>query len=81
MKILSWAGMPSSKILERYGNRIKELRKQKNLTQERLAEKAKLHYTYIGTVERGEKNISIINIEKISKALGVSLAKFFSNFK
>lgn len=73
--------MPSSKILERYGQRIKELRKQKNLTQEKLAEKARLHYTYIGTVERGEKNISMINIEKISKALGVSLAKFFSNFK
>lgn len=73
--------MSSSKILERYGQRIKELRKQKNLTQEKLAEKARLHYTYIGTVERGEKNISMINIEKISKALGVSLAKFFSTFK
>lgn len=73
--------MPSTKILERYGIRIKELRKQKNLTQEKLAEKAKLHYTYIGTVERGEKNISLFNIEKISKALGVNLAKFFSNFK
>lgn len=73
--------MPSSKVLERYGQRIRDLRKQKNLTQEKLAEKAKLHYTYIGTVERGEKNISMINIEKISKALGVSLAKFFSTFK
>lgn len=73
--------MSSSKILERYGQRIKELRKHKNLTQEKLAEKAKLHYTYIGTVERGEKNISMINIEKISKALGVSLARFFSTLK
>lgn len=73
--------MPSTKILERYGSRIRELRKQKNLTQEKLAEKANLHYTYIGTVERGEKNISLFNIEKISKALGVNLAKFFSSFK
>lgn len=73
--------MPSSKILQRYGSRIKELRKQKNLTQENLADRAKLHYTYIGTIERGEKNISLINIEKVSKALGVSLAKFFANFK
>ncbi len=73
--------MPSSKILERYGARIRELRRQKNLTQEKLADKAGLHYTYIGTIERGEKNISLINVEKVSKALGVSLAKFFSTFK
>lgn len=73
--------MPSTKILKRCGSRIRDLRKQKNLTQEKLAEKVKLRYTYIGTVERGEKNISLINIEKISKALRVSLAKFFSSFK
>lgn len=73
--------MPSSKILQRYGNRVRDLRKQKNLTQEKLAEKAGLHYTYIGVIERGEKNISMINIEKVSKALGENLAKFFSTFK
>ncbi len=69
--------MPSSKIIERFGQRIKELRKQKDLTQEKLAEKSKLHYTYIGVVERGGKNISLKNIEKIAHALGVKLSELF----
>jgi transcriptional regulator with XRE-family HTH domain len=73
--------MPASKILQRYGDRIRELRKQKNLTQEKLAEKASLHYTYIGTVERGEKNISMKNVERVARGLGVSLAEFFSTFR
>lgn len=73
--------MPASKIIEKYGARIKELRNKKNLTQERLAEKSGLHYTYIGTVERGTKNISLKNIEKVAKGLGVSLTEFFSSFK
>lgn len=73
--------MPASKVLQRFGERIRELRKQKNLTQEQLADKARLHYTYIGTVERGEKNISMKNIEKVAKGLGVSLAEFFAVFR
>lgn len=51
--------MPATKVLVRFGERIRELRKQKGMTQEQLADKAKLHNTYIGTVERGEKNMSI----------------------
>ncbi len=73
--------MPASKVLERFGQRIRELRKQKDMTQEQLADKANLHNTYIGTVERGEKNISMINVERVVKALGVSLAEFFSTFR
>lgn len=73
--------MTKTKILERFGLRIKELRLDAKLTQEELADKANLHYTYIGVVERGKKNISLINIEKIAKALGVNLATFFSSFK
>lgn len=73
--------MPASKILERFGQRIRELRKEKNLTQEAVAEKAKLHPTYIGTVERGQKNISLRNIEKVAKAIGVNLSEFFSTFR
>ncbi|MCX6784161.1 MAG: helix-turn-helix transcriptional regulator [candidate division WWE3 bacterium] len=70
--------MPVSKILDRFGNRIKQLRKLKGLTQEGLADRSHLHYTYIGAVERGEKNISLKNIEKVSKGLGVTLSEFFS---
>ncbi len=73
--------MPASKVLQRYGERIKGLRKEKDLTQEELADKAHLHLTYVGAVERGRKNISLKNVEKLAKGLGVSLAEFFSTFK
>lgn len=73
--------MPASKVLQRFGQRVRELRKEKDLTQEQLADKARLHYTYIGVVERGEKNISLKNIEKVAKGLGVSLAEFFSTLR
>ena len=71
--------MEKSYILNEFGNKVKELRKENNLSQEQLAEKANLHRTYIGMIERAEKNITLINIEKISKALGVSINAFFEN--
>jgi len=61
------------------GNRIKELRKQKKLSQEKLAEYSELDRTYINSVENGRRNISIENIEKISRALGCTLQEFFSS--
>lgn len=73
--------MPASIITEKFGSRIKEVRKDKNLSQEKLAEKSGLHYTYVGRVERGTNNISLKNIEKLIKGLGVSLSEFFSPFK
>ena len=48
------------------------------MTQERLAERAELHPNYISSVERGERNISIRNIERIAKALGVTMAELVS---
>ena len=73
--------MPASRILNKYGERVRQLRKRSGLTQEELAELAGLHQTYIGVVERGEKNISLMNIERIAKSLGVSLSEFFSPFR
>lgn len=73
--------MTTNKVLEQFGQRIRELRKLKSMTQEQLADKANLHNTYIGTVERGEKNISMINIDRIIKALGTNLAEFFSTLE
>jgi transcriptional regulator with XRE-family HTH domain len=67
-----------SQILAKLGNRIKVLRKMQGLSQEKLATKAKLHYTYIGAVERGERNLSLQSIEKIAKGLNVSIAELFS---
>ncbi len=58
---------------ELIGKNLKALRKAQQLTQEQLAEKATLHINYISAVERGLKNISIVNIEKLAKALGVTM--------
>ena len=62
------------------GKRIKELRNNKRLTQEQLALLSELDRTYIASVEKGKRNISIINLYKISKALEISLEEFFKNF-
>ena len=60
------------------GKRVKELRNKVGISQEELADNAHLDRTYITSVERGKRNISIVNIEKLAKALQVSLAEFFS---
>ncbi len=67
-----------SDILKKFGVKVRNLRKQKNLSQEDLADKAGLHRTYIGMIERAEKNITLLNIEKIANALEVSIKDFFS---
>ena len=64
-------------ILTKFGNRLRQLRKERGLTQEKLAAKAGLHYTYIGSVERGEKNISLVNIERLAAMLDVEIIEFF----
>ena len=60
------------------GKRVKELRYKLGISQEELADDAQLDRTYITSVERGKRNISIVNVEKIAKALQVSLAEFFT---
>jgi len=64
----------SKEILTVFGERVRELRLEKNLSQEELAHLANLHRTYIGMIERAEKNITLLNIEKIAKALETSLS-------
>lgn len=66
------------KITEKFGKRIKEIRQSKGITQEELALKAQLHRTYISSIELGRRNISLLNIEKLSKALGCEVADFFN---
>jgi transcriptional regulator with XRE-family HTH domain len=66
------------KILIEFGERVREIRKEKGLSQEELAHKADLHRTYIGMIERAEKNITLVNIEKIANALDVSLNSLFN---
>ncbi|MBW4084458.1 helix-turn-helix domain-containing protein [Paenibacillus sp. S150] len=62
---------------ERAGNRIRELRTAKGWTQEQLAEAASLHYSYIGGVERGDRNISLETLEKIIAAFQVPAIEIF----
>ncbi len=69
------SNMDSGNILITFGNKVREIRKDKNISQEELAFKANLHRTYIGMIERAEKNITLINIEKIAKALEVDIKK------
>jgi len=64
-------------ILILVGKRIRDLRNNKGLSQEELGEKAGFHFSYIGGVERAEKNISLLNLEKIANALGVSVYELF----
>ncbi len=64
-------------IQKRFGERMRELRKSKGLSQEALALACNMDRTYIGGVERGERNISLINIHKIADALGVSPGRLF----
>jgi transcriptional regulator with XRE-family HTH domain len=66
-----------SQIQEQFGERVRELRKEKGLSQEALALACNLDRTYIGGVERGERNISLINIYKIAEALGVAVKELF----
>ncbi|PWL81930.1 MAG: transcriptional regulator [Prevotellaceae bacterium] len=64
-------------ILKVFGNRIRQLRLELRLSQEELAEKAGVHRTYIGMIERAEKNITLCNIEKIASALNIRLTDLF----
>lgn len=64
-------------VLARFGTRIKELRLLKNISQEELGELAELHRTYIGMIERGERNITLKNIEKIAKAFDLNIEELF----
>ncbi len=61
----------------RFGKRIRELRQIRGISQEALADMAGLHRTYIGGIERGERNVSLKNIEAIANALSVSMAELF----
>ncbi len=68
----------NKKILTHFGKRVREERLAQGLSQERLGELAKMHRTYIGMIERSEKNITLTNIEKISKALKIKPSDLLS---
>jgi transcriptional regulator with XRE-family HTH domain len=65
--------MSSKNILEVFGANVQKYRKDRHISQEKLAELAGVHRTYIGMIERAEKNITLRNIEKIAKALDIEM--------
>ncbi len=67
-------------IKKEFGAKIRELREEQGLSQEKLAELAGLHRTYIGAVERGERNVSLLNIVAIASALNTSVSDLFDDF-
>lgn len=62
------------KVLTIFGNKVREERLKLGISQEELAARVGLHRTYIGMIERAEKNITLINMSKIAKALDISLS-------
>ncbi len=62
-------------ILKRFGLRVRKLRKAKGLSQEAFAADCGLDRTYMGGIERGERNVALRNIEKIAKALGITVSE------
>ena len=63
------------KLLKKFGENIKTARKKLNLTQEGLALKANIERSYMGTIERGERNPTLLKVHRIAKALGTSLSE------
>ncbi|QDU26730.1 anaerobic benzoate catabolism transcriptional regulator [Anatilimnocola aggregata] len=62
-------------ILENFGQRVRSLRTAKGLSQEDFAHECQLDRTYMGGIERGERNVALRNIERIANALGISIAE------
>ena len=67
----------SKETLLNFGKKVRETRVRMGLSQEELAKRAKVHRTYIGMIERAEKNITLENIEKLAGALEIRIADFF----
>jgi len=65
-------------VLVKFGKKVKEQRLKMGLSQEKLAARAKVHRTYIGMIERAEKNITLENINKIATALNMELSDMFN---
>jgi transcriptional regulator with XRE-family HTH domain len=66
-----------SDVRERFGFAVKDRREELNLTQEDLADKAGIHRTYLSDVERGTRNISLINVERVATALSLRMSELF----
>jgi len=72
------ASIDDKKFLRTLGERIRAKREERSLTQQQLGDRCKLHRTFVGSVERGERNIAILNLRLIAQTLRVSLAELLA---
>lgn len=75
MEIMSISKPVSSNARRLFAKRLRQIRQGKGLSQEALADLAGLHRTYVGSVERSERNVSIDNMERLARALEVDIAE------
>jgi transcriptional regulator with XRE-family HTH domain len=68
-------------LLLAFGRRVRELRQEQGFSQESFADKCGVHRTFMGTIERGESNLSFQNIAKVAETLGVSLSTLFADLE
>ena len=66
-----------TEIKLRFGQRLRELRQIRGLSQEELAFRARLHRTYVSSAERGKRNVALVNLEKLAEALDVDICELF----
>ncbi len=71
------ASIDDTKFLQRLGDRLRKRREDRGLTQAQLAQQCGLHRTFIGSVERGERNTAVLNLRKIAQVLRISLSEMF----
>ena len=71
----------SNRDLKRFGARVRAERERIGLSQERLAARARLNRTYIGGIERGERNVGLLNVLRLARALGVRPSELLSDLK
>ena len=69
--------MRQRSILEKFGERVRQLRKERGLSQEAFADLCRLDRTYISGIERGKRNLALCNIESIARAFGISISELF----
>lgn len=68
-------------LLLAFGRRVRELRREQGFSQESFADKCGVHRTFMGTIERGESNLSFQNIVKVAETLGISLSVLFTDLE
>ena len=66
-------------IRVRFGQRLREIRQERGLSQEELAFKAGLHRTYVSSAERGQRNVGLVNVERLAQALDIDIRELFGS--